>query len=92
MTFTLVHMTPTRLVLAVASTAVLAYAGGCTIGQGHDVRPGHDAVPFHAQCTEIASWPEAQAAWDGLVAQGWTNPRNGDVTILVQPGCADAWN
>jgi ABC-type glycerol-3-phosphate transport system substrate-binding protein len=82
-----------RMALALAATAVLATATGCTTSQA--------TSSGQASCTELAVWPqmvqthgvdEAARMWAQLVTVGWTNPRSGEPTYLVQPGCADAWS
>jgi maltose-binding protein MalE len=86
-----------RTALALAATAVLATATGCTTSQA--TSSTHQAE--QASCTELAVWPqmvqthgvdEAARMWAQLVTVGWTNPRSGEATYLVQPGCADAWS
>lgn len=81
------------LVAAVGIVAALVTGDG---GEGVDATHA-EAV----QCTELAVWSlvvgthgedGAREVWDALTGAGWTNPRSGETTYLVQPGCADAWN
>jgi hypothetical protein len=85
------------LTLAVPASLVLSMANAHEAQQAQ-----HEATQTAEQtCTELAVWPamvathgedEAAGMWADMVADGWTNPRSGDATYLVQPGCADAWN
>jgi hypothetical protein len=77
------------LTLAVPASLVLSMANA------------HEAEQAEQTCTELAVWPamvathgedEAAGMWADMVADGWTNPRSGEATYLVQPGCADAWS
>lgn len=81
-----------RIALALAATAALSTA--CTT----DTAQHQAAQPT---CTQLAVWPlmvhthgaaKAARMWADLVHVGWTNPRSGETTYLVQPGCADAWS
>jgi Tfp pilus assembly protein PilF len=82
---------------AVALTTALALTA---CGTGTAPRQATSTEQAQPACTELAVWPlmvqthgadEAARMWTELAAQGWTNPRSGEATYLVEPGCADAW-
>jgi hypothetical protein len=90
-----------------STVATVLTIGGMAIAIPFTMVQGAQHAQHHAQqaaqptCTELAVWPhvvathgveQAAAMWSDLVAQGWTNTRNGDPAYLVQPGCADAWS
>lgn len=77
----------------------MAYAVGVAVSSGPtvDVTPPSTTTVYTLPvCDTVVGWDATVAAdgahagqaWQSLVDQGWTNPRSGDTTLLVQPGCA----